>query len=167
MSGRAKPLDRKRLELALVDLAFEFYHFEFDERWFLNSARIACPGERQAIQYSWLTHLRVLIDFFYTRPKHDDIVVSDFCMLPDFSAHYPHELLEQPEWVEKMRIHLNKRLAHLTATRQTPGPKMDYYTEGMKSISSLIPIFENALPEELAKVIRHERAKYEQRDKKM
>lgn len=107
------------LDEAASTIAFEMFHLRYYAEVYES-----CPppyrfrtefGERigQAYEYSFLLHLRVLLDFFYKKPEKDDVCVS----------HFPNrEVAEEvrrcrPEGVERVSTNLNKRLAHFTEFR--------------------------------------------------
>jgi hypothetical protein len=88
-------MDEVDLRSAAHFAAFEMYHFLYytgmyreDPGLRVLSATLG-PGFRQAIEYSILLHLRVLIDFFYYEPRQDDCWVGHFRTLPGFSAAFP------------------------------------------------------------------------------
>src|SRR5260370_25832012 len=82
----------------------------------------------QAMIYSLLLHFRLLLHFFYGSPRGDDCCAKHFRILPGFEVAFPPSIHERPIWEEDLRKHLNKRLAHFTATRWTENqPPMNYY----------------------------------------
>ena len=125
---------REELPQIVEALAFEAYHF----RCYLRMYR-----ERrfsQATNYTLLLHLRVLIDFFYGPPLRDDCWVGHFRdFVPDFAARFEDCVAKSTclnrEEVKAVGKHLDKRLAHLTATRwRQPQPAMGYYEKYLDNI---------------------------------
>jgi hypothetical protein len=101
--------------------------------------------------YSLLLHLRVLVDFFFVAPKSDDCRVGHFRSLPAFEAAFPGKItVPSQEEIEELRLNLNKRLAHLTATRwREARPPRDYYARYFDDIDALLALFEKALPDDV------------------
>jgi len=143
-------LDKVELRKSLDHLAFDVQHFRcyIDLR---NNSRLGqlCPAARQAVVYSLLLHLRLLLDFFYGPPRLDDCWVGHFRVLPGFSRVFPSKL-SKGDAARELSIHLHKRLAHLTATRwRKRAPSMTYYEKYFQQIDELIDIFGKALPDDL------------------
>jgi hypothetical protein len=139
------------LRLAVNHLAFDMFHFRLYAarypKYQGNAEHHACY---QAIVYSLLLHFRVLLHFFYGTPKNDDCCAEHFRILPSFEAAFPPSIHARPPWEEELRIHLNKRLAHFTATRWTENPPtLNDYAARFKEIVDLIQRFEAALPGEV------------------
>ena len=148
-------------------IAFEFYHFEM----YGNLIRRRIAGEKffhiafyQAIGYQFLIHLRSLIDFFFLNgEKDDDLVASDFRILPGFDILFPQ--LTTPNWVGGVKKELNKRLAHLTAERWTsPSPSMFSYHRHLEEMCRAISLFRAALPADLRCQIESFEAEWARRD---
>lgn len=161
---KSKPKDLPprpdELPQLLGALAFEACHF----RSYLRMYRDGRGS--QATNYTLLLHLRVLIDFFYKLPLLDDCWVGHFrYFLPEFTVKFEagvarSKCLESGE-VRPVGRHLDKRLAHLTATRwREQQPAMHYYEEYLGNIDTLIEIFEDALPEDLRKIFRAKMASW-------
>jgi len=105
-------------------VCFEMFHLRYYadvyERAPKDRRFRAMFGERigQAYEYSFLIHLRVLLDFFFRPPTHsDDVWVRDFEDNPGFSAAYPNNLYTKPTGALETATQLNKRLAHFTDMR--------------------------------------------------
>ncbi len=140
------------LKKAVTHLAFDVQHF----RCYLDLHRNTklqrtSPAACQAVRYSLLLHLRLLLNFFYGRPREDDCCIRHFKMLPGFSAAFPsNSLFPTPDEARQVSINLNKRLAHLTATRwEVPAPSMAYYQKYFDGVDRLIDAFEDALPDDV------------------
>jgi hypothetical protein len=153
--GKEPPtvFDREEFKQAVYHLAFDVHHFRLYFR--LLEERRPTPGGHacyQAMLYSVLLHFRVLIDFFYRTPKHDDCCAVSFGVLPDFAAAFP-----KPEMSKELRQvcqDLNKRLVHFTATRwRVRQPSMDYYETHFDGISQLIDTFRSALPADIKQTL--------------
>lgn len=157
---------KEDLEKAVVHLAFDVQHFLCYVELHKNLKLVCvCPAAAQAVAYAMLIHLRLLLDFFYGPPKQDDCWVGDFKALPGFSVAFPEQILS-PTCDERQLLstHLNKRLAHLTATRwRERAPSMDYYEQHFADVARLIDRFTDALPGELQATFLRERYKWEKR----
>jgi hypothetical protein len=143
--------DRAELTTAVHHLAFDIHHFRFYGR-VLKEGRLTAlhPAVSQAILYSLLLHFRVLLDFFYKKPKHDDCCVGHFRVLQAFTAAFPTSINTPPPSSEEVSANLNKRLAHMTATRwREDQPDMSYYTDYFEGIDKLIVAFRAALPDDV------------------
>jgi len=156
------------LQQSMEHLAFEFYHFGLYGRQIQR--RIAGGNKtyheslHQAVGYEFLVHFRTLLGFFFaTSGGDDDLLVSDFGILPGFAAALPNR--SAPAWVRGVRVQLNKRLAHITSLRWTErAPAMNDYHEHFAEICSLISSFKAALPSDLRRQIESFEAKWAQRD---
>jgi hypothetical protein len=135
------------LTKAAEHLAFEILHFRSYTVLKNNQElRAICPTASQAIGYALLLHLRVLIEFFYCEPEQDDCHVAHFRALPGFTAAFPPDIHERTEHTDEVAKHLNKLLAHFTATRwEEHRPRWDYYDEYCPLIEKLATRFEAAL----------------------
>jgi len=141
--------DVPELKKAVQELAFDVQHFRcYVQLYKKPKLRQVCPAAYQAVIYSLLLHLRVLLDFFYGPPKKDDCWVRHFSVLPEFSAAFPSKILSPaPHEARELSLTLHKRLAHLTATRwEKPPRSMDYYEQYFDGINTLIDQFTAALP---------------------
>ena len=138
------------LRLAVNHLAFDMFHFRFySERYQKEAMHNACF---QAMIYSLILHFRVLLHFFYGTPQNDDCCAEHFRILPGFEEAFPPSIHTRPLWEKEVRTHLNKRLAHFTATRWTVNPPaMDYYASRFAGMLDLIQRFEAALPGEVGR----------------
>jgi hypothetical protein len=143
------------LEKAVKELAFDVYHFRCYRRvygpWSREHSEITAA---QAALSSLLLHFRVLLGFFYKRPKDDDCVVWHFKTFPEFAERFPPDLHEWSE-VKYLLQHLDKRLAHFTETRwKEEPPPMNYYDPYILRVEVLLVQFEAALPDKLQQVFR-------------
>jgi hypothetical protein len=138
------------LRSAVNHLAFDMFHFKHyaaTHQTLLHDANHRVCY--QATIYSMLLHFRVFLHFFYGQPKRDDCCAEHFRILPGFEQKFPASLHAVPIWEEELRIHLNKRLAHFTATRWKQNqPPLAYYTARFPEILDLVNRFEAALPGE-------------------
>ena len=150
------------LENAVEHLAFEMQHFRSYGKLYNNVKLTAfSKTASQAIRYSLLVHLRVLVDFFYSEPTQDDCHIEHFNVLPGFEAAFPAILHSRTQDTSDMSVHLNKLLAHMTATRwENRRPAMDYYDKYSLTIDGLITKFEAALPTTLKAVYAREYLKW-------
>jgi hypothetical protein len=137
-------------------IAFEMFHLRYYAAVFEE-----CPehrrfrsalGERigQAYEYSFLLHLRVLLDFFYREPKPggDDVWVGHFRSITGFEKAYGEALYTPPEGALTISRHLNKRLAHFTEVRWKEKDQhigMESYRFYWITLLNLIDKFEAAL----------------------
>jgi len=139
------------LRLAVNHLAFDMFHFRlYAERYSKYESNTEHRACYQAMIYSLLLHFRVLLHFFYGTPRNDDCCAEHFRILSGFELAFPPSIHARPLWEEEVRVHLNKRLAHFTATRWTENqPPMNYYVARFKEVLHLIPRFEAALPGEV------------------
>jgi hypothetical protein len=142
-------------------VAFEFYHFQLYGYLIQTQTDGRSPilprGLAQAVGYEFLMHLRALVDFFYcNNGQDDDLLAADFCILPGFSRQFSLAPWNNPpEWSQQVKVHLNKRLAHITSPRwKERGPKMQYYHQHFPEIRDLISSFQAALPPELQDGLR-------------
>ena len=147
---------------AVPHLAFDFFHFRFYSRRLKDGSVARCsPAVRQAVLYSLLLHFRVLWDFFYEKPGKDDCGVDHFRVLPEFASAFPTKITK-PAKAETLSKNLNKRLAHMTATRwREPQPDMSFYQRYFEDIERLITAFQDALPAELRRSLVERMQKYE------
>lgn len=139
------------LKKSIPHLAFEFYHFQLYAHLIQGRTEGRGPivhrGLDQAVGYTFLMHLRALLDFFCSsKGQDDDLLATDFRILPGFptSANTP------PDWVREVKTQLNKRLAHITSPRwKERRPDMHYYHQHVPEIALLISTFRDALPSDL------------------
>ncbi len=139
------------LRIAAVHLAFDMFHFRqyaaTHEQLQNDPNHRACY---QAMIYSMLLHFRVLMHFFYVKPDRDDCCAEHFRVLPGFEAAFPPSIHVPPIWEEEVRTHLNKRLAHFTATRWKENqPPLNYYTARFPEVLELTRRFQASLPDEI------------------
>lgn len=157
--------DRTELVKAAYHLAFDIHHFRFYAR-LLKEGRITAfgPAVHQAFLYSLLLHFRVLLDFFYREPVHDDCWVGHFKALPEFAAAFPSAIHAPPVGAREVSVNLNKRLAHMTATRwRERPPDMSYYTNYFEGIEKLIVAFQAALPNDVRQSLDNRLHEFETR----
>jgi hypothetical protein len=150
--------DVNDLMKAVEHLPFDMYHFRCFSKLYVNETlRVFSPAASQAVRYSLLLHLRVLIDFFYNDASQDDCHVDHFDILPGFQDAFPASIHVHSTRTKEVSLNLNKLLAHMTATRwEKPRPPMNDYDEFGPTIDDLIAQFQNALPKALADVfVRH------------
>lgn len=146
------PRTYSRVELikAAGELAFETQHFRC-YRTLKDDRKLAAfsAAASQAVGYTSLIHLRVLVGFFFGRPSQDDCNVDHFKVLSDFV--FPDSWHVRTADTDKVIEVLNKRLAHLTATRwEKSAEPWDFYNAYAPTILNLIDRFEQALPQDLA-----------------
>jgi hypothetical protein len=154
--------DRSELTKAAYHLAFDIYHFRFYARLYKEGRLTAFgPAVQQAFLYSLLLHFRILLDFFYKEPVQDDCGVGHFRIFPEFDAAFPPGT-RAPVGVRQVSVNLNKRLAHITATRwREKPPSMTYYTDYFDGIEKLIVDFQAALPGDLRQTLSGRLAEFE------
>jgi hypothetical protein len=147
--------DEGQLAKAVNHLAFDVYHFRCYTRLYREGRLTTCaPTAAQAVIYSLLLHLRLLLDFFYGPPKLDDCWVGHFSVLPGFTASFgaPSGAPTRDD-ARTLSGNLHKRLAHLTATRwEKEAPPMNYYNTYLDGIDHLLTTFEAALPKNVRQV---------------
>jgi hypothetical protein len=147
----AKKVIRKftpdELAKAAEHIAFEIRHFRcYAELKDDHRLSEICPAATQAVGYALLMHLRVLIEFFFCEPEQDDCHVVHFRELPGFTKGFPPSIHEQTSRTDEVARHLNKLMAHFTATRwEKRRPPWDYYDEYAPAIRDLASRFESAL----------------------
>ena len=125
---------------AVSDLAFEVYHFRCYSRLY-RDGRLASVV-RQAVIYSLLLHVRILLGFFSGPPVQDDCWMGDF--VTDTDA---RKKLTPSSGAKALVPELHKRLAHFTRTRwEKAPPAMDFYAAYFDEIEALITELQSALP---------------------
>jgi hypothetical protein len=152
------------LKKAVVHLAFDVHHFRcYVELHETTNIRQICPAASQAVVYSLLLHLRLLLDFFYGPAKKDDCCVEHFRVLTGFSAAFPPNIVSPtPSEARQVSMNLHKRLAHLTATRwKERAPSMDFYQKYFDTVDKLIGKFEAALPDDVRAIFLSELHRWE------
>jgi hypothetical protein len=134
---------------AMAHLAFEVYHFRCYRRLYGNP-RLAAVVE-QAVRYSLLLHVRVLLGFF-SKPKWTP---SDDCWIGDFiTDNKMLTALTPSDEARAMVGELHKRLAHFTRKRwDKPAPVMDFYAKYFDEIDTLINTFHAALPDDIREAL--------------
>ena len=150
-----RTFSRDELTEALAHLAFDVHHFRCYALMFREGHIFTCPPTiSQAVGYALLIHLRLLVNFFCDRPRHDDCAAEHFGVLPGFTeAYQPKVLSPSPDEARSLSVNLNKRLAHFTATRwEVDALPMRYYEQYFAGIESFIRTFESALPADMAQV---------------
>jgi len=152
------------LRNAVRHLAFDMSHFRLYAG--VHEGRTHQTGLcSQAITYSLLLHFRLLLHFFYGKPKGDDCCVDHFRVLPGFDVAFPSS--NPPVWEKELRQHLNKRLAHFTATRWNENaPSMNYYASHFTHVLAQISAFERAVPGEVGNHFRTHMRDWENRYQK-
>jgi hypothetical protein len=159
------------LRRSMKPLAFEFYHFELYGRLIQdrNKGNTLYPAAfHQAVGYAFLVHLRALIDFFFVRdqPWDDDLLVSDFGILPGFAAAALFPSRDNPPWVKPVREALNKRLAHITSPRwNKQAPTLNDYHRHLPDILDLISSFKAALPPDMPNELQAVEDNWAKRDR--
>lgn len=148
-----RKFDLEELKLAAEHIAFEIHHFRcYSVLRRDKKLEAACPAATQAIGYAELLHLRVLIDFFFCEPEHDDCHVVHFGALPGFTAAFPPTIHQRTARTDQVVKYLNKLLAHFTATRwEKQRPAWNFYEEFEPVIESVATRFEDALPANVRK----------------
>ncbi len=72
-------MEKDQLKQAVRHLAFDVYHFRCYRRLHHEGRLSACaPAVSQAVRYSLLLHVRVLLNFFTGPPRKDDCWVGHF-----------------------------------------------------------------------------------------
>ena len=96
------------------------------------------------------------MNFFYgQKPHKDDCAVIHFRILPEFTLRFPD--IPETKEAEEVRGNLNKRLAHLTATRwRNEAPDFGPYQSCFPEIEQMIDAFQNALPANIQRVFTHD-----------
>ena len=126
-----RTFSRDELIKAAGELAFETQHFRcYGTLKDDAKLRAFSAAASQAVGYSLLIHLRVLMDFFFAVSKDDDCHIEHFKTLPEFAAAFPDSLHVRTTKTKAAMILLNKRMAHMTATRwEKPAQAWGYYDE--------------------------------------
>jgi hypothetical protein len=120
--SRTPPMQTELDHMLRVHLSFEINRFRLG----ISVWNKQQHGQKECldamIRESCLLHMRLLLDFFYPRPKAKvtpmkDIFVDDY--FPDRShlSENFQNLLKEPDWTEKYRDRLDAALAHLTMRR--------------------------------------------------
>ncbi|HEY4359377.1 MAG TPA: hypothetical protein VGN17_00310 [Bryobacteraceae bacterium] len=132
-------------------IAFEILHFRTYSLLKDNRELGAlCPAASQAVGYTLLLHLRVLMDFYFSEPVQDDFHVCHFRLQPGFTKAFPPSIHERTDRTVEVTRHLNKLLAHFTATRwKKDRPDWKYYNEYAPVVADLNSKFEAALQGEV------------------
>lgn len=141
---------KQDLHPALDALAFEFFHYRLF-RSLLEEHGSIDQVQKQATLYALLIHLRLIVDFFHKRPQEDDLALEHFqSLVTDFKASFQHSSTFTQAEVDRVGNELNKRLAHITATRwDKPRTDFEFYQHFFDLIEAEICSFEDALPNEL------------------
>lgn len=141
---------KDELKKAVEDLAFEIYHF----RCYIRLYPISAPVISQAIRYSLLLHLRVLLNFFSGTPRNDDCCAVHFRVFPGVDVAFNSGRLKPPKDAQVVCENLNKRLAHFTATRwRKTAPAMKFYEKYFSDVETLVEVFQAALPDDVRQVL--------------
>jgi|SRR5579864_2510790 len=132
---------------AVEHLAFEVYHFRCYRR--LDNNRQMAGIISQAVRYSLLLHVRVLLGFFSASPWPDDCSMGDF--ITDTNT---RKKLTPSAEAKAIILDLHKRLAHFTRIRweTVPAPTMAYYAKYFDEIERLINGFQAALPADIRRI---------------
>lgn len=151
---RGSKFDKGELEEAAKHLAFDVHHFRGYIRLHRDGRLWQYPPIiAQAVRYSLLLHLRVLLSFFSGSPRNDDCSVIDFTLFPGVATAWRSGALTPPDDAKKVALNLNKRLAHLTATRwRESAPPLDFYEKYFSGVEALVERFQAALPDEVRQV---------------
>lgn len=154
MSQPQPKFTAEELKTAARHLAFDAYHFHCYYRIRIEQVPLGHPSCPQAVMYALLIHTRVLVDFFFNPPKGDDCCIVHFQeTFPLFAAAFPAPpTAPTNDEVRQLKKNLNKRLAHLTATRwRDKQPEMQEYEQHFPAIEKLIETFRDALPGDVQK----------------
>lgn len=151
------------LKKALKEIAFDMQHFRCYVALSGQRGLLRYPTVHQAVVYSLLLHLRVLLGFFYVPPKHDDVWVWHFGETFEcFKTQFEPISDPTPDDVAQVSKELHKRLAHLTATRwKKKAPSMDFYDKYFDAVEALIVRFRDALPDDVKAVFDVEMSRWE------
>ena len=145
MEKQQKNRSRNELRAASNLLSYEIDMFRFASEEIL-SKRHAGSRLQNALIESFVTHLRILYDFFLREPREDDISASHFLAgSPAALA----ELRKLDSTVLKVaRKRADKELAHLTYTRvgKTREDKQWPCEQVVAEIDCIVDIFLNNVP---------------------
>lgn len=150
-------MTRKDLCNALEHLAFEVHHFQCFSKLYKNRklARM-CPAATQAVHYALLIHMRLLLEFFFIKPKRDDVSVMHFADAIDPGVVSASQAQWEEAELKELRSQLNRKLAHFSKDRwigqRTP---MDFYMQYASRLDRQIEVFIDALPADMRE--RYER----------
>jgi hypothetical protein len=140
------------LEEALKHLAFDVHHFRSYACLYREGALASCsPLIAQGVRYSLLLHFRVLLNFFNAPPRRDDNRwVGNFRQFSRIEELFKSGVLTPNPKLKEVAVHLNKRLAHFTATRwKEKAPDMAFYAKHFHEIEQRITAFQTGLPAEM------------------
>jgi hypothetical protein len=94
MKRDRRKFNDNELKEAVKHLAFDVYHFRAYVRLCRDRSLWMCaPILVQAVLYALLLHMRILLNFFGARPKHDDIGVGHFLRYPRIKMTFASGLL--------------------------------------------------------------------------
>lgn len=155
--------DRDELKQAVKDLAFDAHHFRCYVRLHREGRLSTCsPAVAQAVRYSLLLHMRVLLNFFSGPPKQDDCWVGHFTIFSGVEKEFNLGVLTPTDDARMVGMNLNKRLAHFTATRwREQAPAMDFYESFFIGIENLIDRFQASLPDDVREVFTNQLGRWE------
>lgn len=153
----------EELKKALKEIAFDMQHFLCYVELHRTGKLLSHPTVRQAVIYSLLLHLRVLLGFFYGPARQDDVWVEHFSeTFPTFAATFRRADSLTPDEAKDVSIQLHKRLAHLTATRwEKKPPTLNFYGKYFESVETLIERFRSALPDDVKRILNYEMTKWQ------
>jgi hypothetical protein len=150
------------LKKAVKEIAFDMQHFRCYVEMHRAGKLLRHRTISQAVVYSLLLHLRVLLAFFYGPVSRDDVWVGDFGeTFPSFQFKFQPIVVPAPDDARDVSFQLNKRLAHLTATRwRKKAPSMDFYGKYFDGVEALIMRFQDALPDDVKAIWTVEMARW-------
>ena len=102
-----------------------------------------------ALLESFIIHLRVLIDFFYSDSQNkDDIIANDFFSNPD---DWIKLRPQKTKLLVRSKKRADKEVAHLTYTRLgiTPDEKNWYFEDVYKDMQTLVELFLKSISKDL------------------
>lgn len=143
-----------QLKDAVREFAFDVQHFRCYVKMHRSGMLNGHPSVAQAVRYSLLLHLRVVLDFFYGPTRQDGVGVGHFRKtFPAFGTRFRKIKVPKPADAERIRMNLHKRLAHLTSTRwEVRAPAMNYYDSYFDDTDALLIAFKDALPSDVQQV---------------
>jgi len=148
--GDEDPVRDSELPSLAADVKYEVAMATFAGHQLLHAEVQRTPAGHNAFIEVFLLHVRNLADFFDARPTKDDVVASHY--VADWSATRDSEprAREAQENLRSQCRWINKRLAHITATRQREPKELDarLITDVMREIAILFQLFVDNLSDE-------------------